>query len=340
MGDKQKELSTFVSAVCTRMIHVFITVGIASVLLTRPTVLRQALNEQNFLQPVLFIVTAVMSLALYFMVSFMDPGYVKRGDPDVKEIKLIVDDEEDEDISIYEVKKMNFHDWKIDMSKSNNSEKMRILSGDSEKKTSPVQCFNLEPDERCGLCGLQRPMRAKHCRECKHCVRRFDHHCPWIFNCVGERNHKWFYTFLVTEMALLGWGFYISITGYEIGDNSNSWVSHNILLVLVDIFIVVLFLVVGSLVCIHTYLILQNHTTWETMSRTRITYLKGVRGGNPFNLGVCRNIFTFFCYFKPYDWTVVYSKSSTSFSGSNGSCDDSGVDSDEQEFCEITIDDA
>jgi len=45
----------------------------------------------------------------------------------------------------------------------------------------------------------------------------------------------------------------------------------------------------------------------------RISYLKGLDSSvNPFNLGLCRNVATFFCYFQPYDWTVVYSKSKQS----------------------------
>ena len=49
----------------------------------------------------------------------------------------------------------------------------------------------------CTVCNIEQPLRSKHCRVCHKCVATYDHHCPWLGNCVGEKNRLHFYLFLV-----------------------------------------------------------------------------------------------------------------------------------------------
>eukprot|EP00828_Plagiopyla_frontata_P012408 TRINITY_DN17083_c0_g1_i2.p1 TRINITY_DN17083_c0_g1~~TRINITY_DN17083_c0_g1_i2.p1 ORF type:complete len:231 (-),score=27.54 TRINITY_DN17083_c0_g1_i2:122-814(-) len=48
----------------------------------------------------------------------------------------------------------------------------------------------------CPECRIVKPKRSKHCEYCKECIMIYDHHCPWIDNCVGANNHGSFIAFL------------------------------------------------------------------------------------------------------------------------------------------------
>ena len=60
-----------------------------------------------------------------------------------------------------------------------------------------------DPVLLCADCEVVRTDRSRHCSICNRCIERFDHHCPWINNCVGLDNHGVFMSFLVSMFALL-----------------------------------------------------------------------------------------------------------------------------------------
>ena len=55
----------------------------------------------------------------------------------------------------------------------------------------------------CPECEIIRTGRSRHCIICHQCVDRYDHHCPWINNCIGLNNHNQFLLYLIFQEACL-----------------------------------------------------------------------------------------------------------------------------------------
>ncbi|KAH9052196.1 DHHC palmitoyltransferase-domain-containing protein [Lactarius vividus] len=69
----------------------------------------------------------------------------------------------------------------------------------------------------CIQCMARKSLRSKHCRICDKCIARSDHHCPWVWNCVGVNNHRQFILFVTTLVIgiilfdYLTWAYFSSI---------------------------------------------------------------------------------------------------------------------------------
>ena len=126
-----------------------------------------------------------------------------------------------------------------------------------------------DPSTLCPDCKVVRTMRSRHCYVCDQCVDVFDHHCPWIDNCVGGNNFRPFYAFILLQLS------YLILTTYLIAQNllsapsSLANLTHLSCISDILIFTLSIFFLLSLLVlcCIQTTNILYEQTTCERYSK-------------------------------------------------------------------------
>lgn len=66
----------------------------------------------------------------------------------------------------------------------------------------------------CKKCMAPKPPRTHHCSVCKTCILKMDHHCPWLNQCVGFWNHRYFFLYMAyTSLGII----FIAVFGCKIG---------------------------------------------------------------------------------------------------------------------------
>ncbi len=166
------------------------------------------------------------------------------------------------------------------------------------KDGSELPCIGEEDSAgnqfHCSVCGVDVPLRAKHCSDIGRCVRTFDHYCTWTANAVGEFNRPTFLFYLFFQNAALSW---FSINSFSqiaesAGIRKDQLASFTALIIAITV-MCIFWLMTTLLLFYHIFLACANLTTWEQISWSRITYLKDLpqSQGSPFSEeSVLRNI--------------------------------------------------
>ncbi|KAH9768468.1 putative protein S-acyltransferase 15 [Citrus sinensis] len=144
------------------------------------------------------------------------------------------------------------------------------VEDDSGGASSDQELKKAAERRQCDKCSAYKPPRAHHCKVCRRCVLRMDHHCLWINNCVGHWNYKAF--FLLVFYATSGSIYSMVFCGTVV---------------------LALSLILGTLLGWHIYLIIHNMTTIEYHEGIRAAWLakkSGLSYRHPFDVGVYKNI--------------------------------------------------
>lgn len=67
----------------------------------------------------------------------------------------------------------------------------------------------------CSICMRFKPSRAHHCKRCKACIKKMDHHCHWLGRCINYDNLGHFarfmlFTFISSSIIILLNVYYIA----------------------------------------------------------------------------------------------------------------------------------
>ena len=134
----------------------------------------------------------------HFQIAKTDPGIINYyNNIDIIEFyyfiyKDIISLREEYNLK-YKGNKNNFE--QRNYSSDEEKEEMEFKTEVSDKmKKMMIKQFGIDLT-RCKNCYVVRPYNSHHCATCHCCVLEQDHHCPWVNNCVGIFNKKYFILF-------------------------------------------------------------------------------------------------------------------------------------------------
>ena len=105
----------------------------------------------------------------------------------------------------------------------------------------------------CLICNAFKPERSHHCSVCNICVLNMDHHCPWVDNCIGFYNRKFFMQLLLFVVLLT---IYVDISEF-----------YFIVVIFAYLAIFIFSIIITNFFKFHIGLVLKNSTTIESLDQ-------------------------------------------------------------------------
>lgn len=162
----ETKLKTFLFGPVGNSKCVFLTIHALYIFYEYPIYLTNVLpdtwSEHMYLN-IFFIINTILMWFFYYSVHLSEPGFLKQNT-------------------------MDYHSY------------LKQLLAYSNRLTAEEWTKNLS--RLCHTCKAIKPYRASHCRACNRCVLSYDHHCPYIQNCVGYKNRPQFFFFVLSTTTL------------------------------------------------------------------------------------------------------------------------------------------
>lgn len=157
----------------------------------------------------------------------------------------------------------------------------------------------------CDTCQCLKPDRCHHCSICQACVLKMDHHCPWVNNCVGFYNYKYFILMLIYASLMCA---LITSTTARFTlemykgrlDTSHQLLVKNVNVLLLQFISLGFLLATVGLVVYHIKLVCKNKTTLETIYSPRFKDKSHNRG---YDWGTSANFQQVFGT-RPWTWLL------------------------------------
>ena len=176
-----------------------------------------------FLHKIIFCIIMFLTFFSHFQIAQTDPGIIDYyNNIDMIEFyyfvyKDIISLREEYNLKYKGIKDDNRDNY---YSSDEEEKEIELKSEISDKMKNIISKKFRIHFTRCKSCYVVRPYDAHHCRTCHCCILEQDHHCPWINNCVGIFNKKYFilfniYAFISVIYCSFIYYYYTIIVNYK-----------------------------------------------------------------------------------------------------------------------------